>query len=166
MTVGRVQRNCDKFFDVCVQAEREVQYRDTVIQIPPIPFKLPESKIDISLSLKIVGGRANLPKQVKTMGLITTQVEILNDKMHVRSWLNDSTILVKPDPVYIGGATKIITETRKVPVKYIPRIYAYALWIVIIQITLIVVYLILKLKLKLIDVAPGAILTKILFCRK
>ena len=80
MTVGRVQRNCDKFFDVCVQAEREVQYRDTVIQIPPIPFKLPESKIDISLSLKIVGGRVNLPKQVKTMGLITTQVEILNDK--------------------------------------------------------------------------------------
>jgi len=132
MTVKRIERNCETFYKVCVQTDQSVVFRDTIIALPPIQAKLPESKIRESLIL-VSSGKVTLPRQVFKRGLITVSVEVNDNRLLVDASIPDS-ILVKPDPVIIYKAIREETTTNTVPVKYIPRAYKFAFWLVIVQI--------------------------------
>lgn len=146
MTVKRIQRNCDVFAKICaVDVLHEVRYRDTIIYLNPIQARLPVSDIKIVMQLEIEAGEVvDVSKVVKTSGLITAEAWVENGKLHVNSYLNDSTILVKPDPVVIKDAIKTEQLTRTVPVRYIPAAYRFAFWFIITEILILMAYLLLK----------------------
>ena len=143
MTVSRIKRNCDKFAEVCYIPSSTV-IRDTIAYINPINVLLPVSDINITLELKVINNIVNLEKQVFKSGLIITEVSIVNNKLNVKSFLGDSTILVKPDPIIIPGAIKEVEKILKV--KYIPKVYKWALNILILAIIYIVIFTYLNIK--------------------
>lgn len=132
LTVGRIQRNCDKFAQICVtNSETETSYRDTTIVFKPIAARLPESNILIQTDLKVIDGKINLPRQISKHGIITTEVEIIDNQLLVKSYLSDSTILVKPDPLTIHDAIREekSKEYIKLPAeKYIPGFYQFTFY--------------------------------------
>ena len=143
MTVNRIKRNCDKFAEVCYVPSSTV-IRDTIIYINPINVPLPVSNINVNMELKPINNIVNLEKQVFKNGLIITEVSIMNNHLTLKSFLSDSTILVKPDPVIIPGAIKEVEKVLKV--KYIPKAYKWALNICILAIIYIAVSTYLKIK--------------------
>lgn len=145
LTVGRIQRNCDKFAQICVtSSETETRYRDTTIHFPPIAARLPESNILIKTELKITDGKVNLPRQVSQHGLITTEVEIIDNQLLVKSYLSDSTILVKPDPVTIHDAIREEKSKEYIklpPEKYIPGFYKFTMRYFVVSLVVGLLYL-------------------------
>lgn len=134
MTVGRIQRNCDQFVKVCgTETKIETKYRDTLIYLDPIPVRLPVSDVHVSLSLQVIKGKVNLPIHSTIHGLITTEVSVVDNELIVHAYLNDSTILVKPDPVTIKDAIREEDKSTVVPVKYIPGFYQFTFWLVTTQ---------------------------------
>lgn len=142
LTAERIRRNCYKFAQICVTGtETEVTYRDTTIYFKPIAARLPESNISIQTELKVTEGKINLPRQITKHGLITTEVEIIDNRLFVKSYLNDSSILVQPDPVIIRDAIREEKTKQSItlpPERYIPKAYRIAFWIVIAQIFFLV----------------------------
>ena len=133
LTVKRIERNCETFYKVCVQTDQSVVYRDTIVTLPPMPVKLPESTINVDLLIKANAGKLTLPKQQFKRGLITVSVEVKDNRLLVDATIPDS-LTVQPEPVIIYKAIREETTTNTVPVKYIPKAYKYAFWLVIIQI--------------------------------
>lgn len=145
MTVKRIQRNCDAFAKICaVDVQHEIRYRDTIIYLDPIAVRLPESDVNITSILQVKSGMLNLKKITKKQGLITIEVSIVNNELQVNAYLNDSTILAHPDPVRIDDAIKTEQLTRTIPVKYIPKAYKFAFWIVLIEVIILILYFFLK----------------------
>lgn len=107
MTTNRISRNCDKFLKVCgTPVQKWVEYRDTVIKLDPIPVRLPQSNINLNIQLEVKNNQVNLQKQTFTQGLISVNVEVIDNHLQVNAYLNDSSILVKPDPIIIPNAIK------------------------------------------------------------
>lgn len=148
MTVDRIQRNCDKFAQICVtNSSNEIQYRDTIIRLAPLKARLPESNIIISSTLKVVSGRVNMPKVIEKNGLITTEVSIIDNQLFIRSFLNDSTILVKPEPIVIHGTIRDEKTTKYItlaPERYIPGIFKITFWIVVIQVVAVIILILIS----------------------
>lgn len=146
MTTKRIQRHCDEFLQVCgTEVRREIHYRDTIIALPPIPARLPKSDINIVNQLVVRDGAVNMEKITKRDGLISTSVEIIDGRLVVDSWLNDSTILVQPEPVTIPDAIKQESVEIQVPVKYIPKLYKYSFWILLAEILVLIGVLVKKI---------------------
>lgn len=140
MTTGRIARNCDKFLQVCgTPVQTWIEYRDTVVKLDPIPVRLPQSDINVNLQLQVKDNQVNLQKQSFTQGLISVEVEVVNNHLQVKAWLNDSTVLAKPDPVVIP---KAIREEKKKEVVVISEVKWYHKWSVRIVETLILILLI------------------------
>ena len=133
MTVKRIQRNCEAFSKICaVDTWHDIQYRDTIIYLDPIEASLPISDINISMQLVVDNGKViDIKKTIKTQGLITTEVSVKEGKLIVNSFLNDSTILIKPDPVIIHGAIVNETTGQTIRIKFIPKVYKWSFWILI-----------------------------------
>ena len=111
LTVKRIQRNCDKFAAVCLtDIENETIVRDTIVKLAPIRARLPVSDINLKLTLQVVNGDVNMPLTVYKSGIITVEFSVTGNILNIHSFLNDSTILVQPDPIIIREATK---ETNK-----------------------------------------------------
>lgn len=147
MTVGRIQRNCDQFAKICVtETTTEIRYRDTLVYLDPIPVRLPNSDINISQTLTVVDGVVNLPVQIHKTGLITTEVSVVNNELQVNSYLNDSTILFKPDPVLINDGIREERQKNLVPVKYVPGFYRFTFWLFIAQALLIVFWILVSVR--------------------
>lgn len=138
MTTGRIARNCDKFSKVCaLPVQTFVEYRDTVITLDPIPVQLPQSDINVSLSIMQKDGKLSLPRQQFRQGLIQLDVEVKDGQLLVNAALTDSTILVKPDPVVIHDAIKEEQQTKIIREKYTPKTYRFAFWIVLAEIAVL-----------------------------
>ncbi|MGQ7868683.1 hypothetical protein [Sunxiuqinia sp. sy24] len=134
MTAGRIQRNCDKFVQVCgTETKTEIRFRDTLVYLDPIPVRLPVSDIHVSLSLRVIDGKVNLPMQSTIHGLITTDVSIVDNELVVHAYLNDSTILAKPKPVLIKDGIREEEKSTVVPVKHIPGFYKFTFWLFVAQ---------------------------------
>ncbi len=148
MTVNRIKRNCDKFAQICVTSSTtEVHYRDTIIRLAPIQARLPESNIIISSTLRVINGIVDMPKTIEKNGLITTEVSITNNQLFIRSYLNDSTIMVKPEPVVIHDAIRDEKNTNYItlpPERYIPGIFKITFWIVVIELAAVVILFLLS----------------------
>ena len=115
-----------KIPEIVTQTKTEIIYRDTVVELPPIEAKLPPSFVEITTKLKVIDGKINLPKQVKKDGIITTELWIVDGEAHSRSYLNDSTLLVKPGPVVLKEAIreeKTTSTSVLPPEKYVPKFY-------------------------------------------
>lgn len=145
LTTDRIHRNCYKFAQICVTSSTtETTSRDTTIHFPPIAARLPESNILIQTELKIIDGKINLPLQVVKNGLITTEVEIIDNQLHVRSFLNDSTILVQPDPVTIHDAIREEKSKQTItlpPEKHVPGFYKFTLRYFVVSLVVGLLYL-------------------------
>ena len=140
MTTNRIARNCDKFLQVCgTPVQTWIEYRDTVIKLDPIPVRLPQSDINVNLQMQVKNNQVNLQKQTFTQGLISVNVEVIDNHLHVNAWLNDSTVLAKPDPVVISNAIK---EEKTKDVVVISEVKWYHKWSVRIVETLILILLI------------------------
>jgi hypothetical protein len=150
MTVRRIQRNCEEFSKICtVNTWHDIQYRDTIIYLDPIEAKLPISDINISMQLTVKDGRVvNIENVKKTQGLITTDAWIEDGVLTINSFLNDSTILIKPDPVIIHDAIVNEITGQTIKIKFIPKTYKWSFWIVIIEIFIGVLILVKKLFFK------------------
>lgn len=157
MTVKRIQRNCEAFSKVCaVDTWHDVQYRDTIIYLNPIPAKLPVSDINILMQLMVENGKVvNIDKITKTQGLITTEALVKDGMVTINSFLNDSTILIKPDPIIIHDAIKEETTGQTIKVKFIPKAYKWSFWILLSEVIIILVFVIGKF-------SPVSIIKKIL----
>ena len=150
MTVKRIQRNCEAFSKICtVNTWHDIQYRDTIIYLDPIQAKLPVSDINISMQLIVKDGQVvNIESITKTQGLITTEVWIKDGKLTINSSLNDSTILIRPDPVVIHDAIVDETTGQTIKIKFIPKTYRWSFWILITEILIGILILVKKLFLK------------------
>ncbi|WP_372772082.1 hypothetical protein [Mangrovibacterium sp.] len=120
-----------------------VEYRDTVITLEPIPIRLPQSDINISMLLQVENKTVNLPKQTFSKGVIRFDIEVVNNQLVVNASLTDSTILVKPDPVRIKDAIIEKKEQAKIVIreKYIPWPYRWSFRIVLLAIVFGLLYL-------------------------
>lgn len=146
MTVPRIQRNCDKFTQVCATSERIVEYRDTVIyRSDTILVKLPSDTVTIVDTIQIVKGVGFLPPVQRDFGLIVANAFVDNSILNVKAWLRDSTILYPvKDTIIIEKAIREENTTTEVKVKYIPDLYRYAFKLIIAEILILLVYLIFK----------------------
>lgn len=149
MTVQRIQRNCDKFMQVCVQTDTRIVYRDTVIY-RTVEVKLPADTVKIVDTVRVIDNVAYLPEIIRRYGLITTRARVDNSILYVTSYLNDSTIL-KKDTIYLQGAIREVEKWNTVTEKYIPAAYKWAFWTWVILIAVGVVFLFFKFKIPIIN---------------
>lgn len=118
LTVGRINRNCDKFYDVCVTSEREVIYRDTTIyRTDTVYFKLPPDTVTIHDT--IINGY--MPPVYREFGLVWASASVDNYLLSVHAGLIDSTIMQSiSDTIRLTGAIKYETTINTVDVPYLP----------------------------------------------
>lgn len=140
LTVGKIERNCDKFLKVCgTEKERIVEYRDTIIEVEkmvevPVPFYGDSVRIRDSVNVvTVVDKVSGKEKQVaqmdttyKEFGLIAMQVWVNNSGLGADAWLKDSTIWWKyHDWIKVINGIKDSKEKVVVPVKYVPGFYRF-----------------------------------------
>ena len=136
LTVGMIERNCDKFTQVCVtdsQTETIIEYRDTTIYITDtLTVDLPNDTVSIRDTVIINEQGAQYDKVVKTFGVISVSALLHNSFLHVNAWLNDSTILVPyKDSVVLQNSNTTTTHTEYIelpPERYIPKFYRFTFW--------------------------------------
>lgn len=126
LTVGKIERNCDKFMLVCGQrVDVRIQYRDTVVPLEKnLNIQLPVSHIDVSGELKY-DPQKRLDMSIKeTDGIITTELRLKGDDYHLKSYLNDSSIQYKyRDSIKIEKVNVYKDKIVEIPVKYVPLHY-------------------------------------------
>lgn len=142
LTVNRIQRNCDKFAQICITDKHtEIRYRDTVIfRIDtlrvPLPFR---DTVKITDTVRIFNNLAFLPTVHRRFGLIGVDAGVSRSLLTVNAYLTDSTILfAHRDTILIENAIKEQTQTNTVVVekKYIPGFYKFTFWVFILLIVI------------------------------
>ena len=146
------------------QTTTEIQYRDTTVyvEIPlyidtTIFVTIPGFKDSVRIrdSVRIENGLAHIKPIHKNVGLIAVDVSIYNSQLSIDAYLTDSTILFNlkdtlnfQDSVEIFNAISEKVTTNSIilpPVKYIPKFYKFAFWLLIIELSLMVLFIIYKL---------------------
>ena len=156
LTVGRIQRNCDKFAKICTVATvTKTVYRDTTIYLTDtIAVKLPADTVTITKTITVTNNVASMPPVYKSFGLIAVKAGVNNSVLNVTAWLKDSTLLqARRDTVTIKNAIRESgTTTTLEPVikKVIPGFYKFTFWFFIILVTGGLLYAGFKLRRKII----------------
>lgn len=124
LTVGRIQRNCDKFYRIC--AVNTV--RDTTIVVKDtVTIELPKDTVEFTKYLPCIDGIVNMPPKTVVNGIVTAEAWVINNDLQVKAWINQKQItIVESDTVFLPGAVTEHTITLP-PEKYIPNLYKYAL---------------------------------------
>lgn len=169
LTVGMIERNCDKFAQVCVadsEVVHSIVYRDTTVIIhDTISVTLPADTVTICDTVTITKEGAQLKPVQKTNGIITTDAWVTNSILHINSWLNDSTILVPyADSVTVKTKNTTTVNTKYIelpPERFIPKFYKFTFWFFISILVAGVVFILLKLKLFPIDKIFSSVLEKL-----
>lgn len=151
LTVGKIERNCDKFAQICItntETVKEIVYRDTTIYLTDtLEIKLPADTVKISDTIRIVNNQAFLLPVYKEFGLIGVKAWVNFSVLNVRAFLTDSTILHPiRDTILIADAFKQTTTIKTVvmPKKFIPKFYKFCLWFFITAIVILAGWLALK----------------------
>ncbi len=138
LTVGRIERNCDKFAQICVTEKETVTvYRDTTIYLRdtirvPLPFR---DTVKITDTVRIVNNMAWLPPVRKRFGIIEVDASVARSILNVNAYLTDSTILhARSDTILLEKVIKEDAITQTVVVKHVPKFYKVLLWIFIFQV--------------------------------
>lgn len=153
LTVGRIERNCDKFAKVCVsEKETVIEYRDTTIyRRDTIRVPLPvRDTVTISDTVRIENNMAWLPPVHKQIGLIGVDAWVTRSILRVDAFLTDSTILHPLlDTIYLDNAIKEEKTTNTVVVekKHVPKLHKIALAIIVLELLAAVVWLLIKTNL-------------------
>jgi hypothetical protein len=165
LTVSRIEKNCDKFVKICIaNTLTETNYRDTTIYVDVllyidttiyVPIPGYKDSVRIRDSLRIENGLAYLKSLHKQIGIIGVDVSVRKSQLSVDAYLTDSTILYNfqhtfnfQDSVKIYNAIKEKVTTNTVvlpPLKYIPKFYRFAFWLLIIELILLALFVYYKL---------------------
>lgn len=147
LTVGRIQRNCDKFAALCVtEKETVVEYRDTTIFVDkPIEVPVPHFKDSVRIrdSVQIITvfdtatnqeiHYAEMDTTEQTFGLISARAWVTRSKIGMDAWLTDSTFLYNyQDSIKLENGVKDSDTTQTVTVRYIPKFYRFTFWFFIV----------------------------------
>lgn len=138
LTVNRIQRNCDKFAQICVTGTKtEIQYRDTVIfRTDTLRVPLPvRDTVKITDTVRIFNNLAYLPTVHRRFGLIGVDAGVQKSVLSISAYLTDSTILFPHrDTILIEKAIRDQQTTGTVVIreKYIPGFYKFTFWLFII----------------------------------
>lgn len=152
MTVGRIERNCDKFTKVCGTDKVIVtKYRDTTIyRHDTIRVQLPSDTVRISDTVKVVDGIASMPRIKRKFGVITGEAWVTNSRLGMLAYLNDSTFKTTVhDTITIYDAIQHTNQTNTVTVrvKFIPKFVKFLAWIGAIALLFSGVFVVIKFKL-------------------
>ena len=156
LTVGRIERNCDKFAKICSTPQKTViEYRDTTIYLnDTVYFNLPPDTVQILQYVTVIGNNANLQPVKRKKGLIWMEASIKNNWLTVNAGLTDSTILIPHrDTVFLNDALQTTTQTNTITIekKYIPKFYKFTFWFFIVSVSVMVIYLFLTGKINTIS---------------
>jgi len=150
MTVNRIQRNCDKFAQICITEKETVTIvRDTTIfRTDTVLVQLPRDTVRLRDTVRIENGVAWLAPLHREFGLISVDASVKASVLSVDAYLNDSTLLyAEPDTVHLPGAIEIKTVTNTVPVRFVPGFYKFTFWlfwIVVGSIVLVITWWVLR----------------------
>lgn len=150
MTVKRIERNCDKFAQICItEKETVIQYRDTTIyRTDTVVVKLPRDTVKLTDTVQVINNLAYLPSVHKKFGLIGVDAGVRHSVLRVNAYLTDSTLLyAEPDTVHLPGAVQIKEVTNTVPVRFVPGFYKFTFWlfwVVVGSIALVIAWWILR----------------------
>lgn len=133
LTVGRIERNCDKFTKVCVAntVTKTVNRDTTIFRTDTVFVQLPADTVTITDTVHIKSGSAFLPWKHYRKGIISVDAAVQWSVLKISAYLNDSTILVpEKDTIVIPNAIRISDKTQTVTVvkKYIPGFYKFTFW--------------------------------------
>ena len=143
MSINRIERNCDKFTQICgTEKETVIEIRDTTIyQTDTVTVYLPQDTVEITDTVLIKDNLAFLPTIHKEFGLIAVDAGVYRSILNVSAYLNDSTFLYsEPDTIFIPSAIKEYKITEKVPVRYIPGWHRFASIVVITQLVFVALF--------------------------
>lgn len=153
LTVSRIERNCDKFAQICVTEKvTETVYRDTTIFVnKPIEVPVPGYKDSINIRdsvriITVIDSVSQKPKQyaeldtvTKELGLIGVKAWVKYSEIGIDAWLTDSTFLYNyQDSIKLENAIKNTDTTEMVPVRYIPGFYKFTFWFFLFQLVSLV----------------------------
>ena len=146
LTIGRIERNCDKFAKLCVtDRETTTIYRDTTIYqrdtiLVPLPYR---DTVRITDTVRIVNNQAFLKPVHKEFGLIGVDAWVQFSVLGVKAYLTDSTILhVRNDTIFLEKVIKEAAITKTVTVRHVPGFYKFTFWMVIAQVAFLMVFLV------------------------
>ncbi len=145
LTVRKIERNCDKFAQICVTDSKVVvEYRDTIIYKDRIiEVQLPKDTVKIVDTLYIEDNKCFLPYTKKTFGNVWASAKVDNSVLDLKAGYVKNIIQVPiHDTIYIEKAVTNTTTDNTVTVtkKYIPKVYRWAFWILIIELILVTMY--------------------------
>lgn len=138
LTVKRIEKNCDKFAQVCVtETITRIEYRDTTIYKDRIiEVKLPNDTVYISKPVYIQDGKCFMEYTRKTFGNIWASAKVDNSILDLKAgYLNNIIQVPIHDTIYIDNAISNTTTDNTVtlpPVKYIPKFYKFTFWLFIV----------------------------------
>jgi hypothetical protein len=145
LTVGRIEKNCDKFAKVCVTSEKvTVIVKDSIIyRIDTVIVTLPKDTVTLYDTVTVTNGVAQLAPVHKKSGVISVDAWVRNSVLSVYAYLNDSTILVPFRDTIIVPVTTVTTDNTVVlpPEKYIPKFYKFTFMVFIVSLIAAVVYI-------------------------
>lgn len=164
LTVRKIERNCDKFAQICVtEKEKVTVYRDTTIFVNkpievPVPYFKDSVRIRDSIQIVTVFDTATnqethyaeMDTTLESFGLISVKAWVTRSKIGVDAWLTDSTFLYNyQDSVKLENAIKDTDTKKTVPVRYIPGFYKFTFWFFLFQVAALVlvgIYMVRKSK--------------------
>lgn len=146
LTIGQIERNCDKFAKLCAPVTETV-YRDTTFYLrDTVYWQLPTDTVKITDTVRIIDNFCQLQTIYKRIGVINVTAGVASSILKVNAWLSDSTILIPhTDTIFIPNATAITTNTITTPQKYIPGFYQFTFWGFIVVSSLVVLYVLWQL---------------------
>lgn len=145
LTAKRIQRNCDKFAQICVtESVTKIEYRDTTIYIDKIvEVQLPSDTVKIVDTLYVKDNKCFLPYTYKQFGNVWASAKVDNSIMNLKAGYVQEIIQVQVhDTIYIDKAITNTTTDNTVTVveRYIPKVYKWAFWILLTEVILATLY--------------------------
>ena len=145
LTVKKIERNCDKFAKVCISEQvTKIEYRDTTIYKDRIiEVKFPKDTVYITKPIYIRENKCFMDYTRKTFGNIWASAKVDNSILDLKAGYVKNIIQVPiRDTIFIEKAVTNTTTENTVIVekKYIPKIYKWAFWIILIEIGLVLLY--------------------------
>jgi|GEM_PF-2647396 len=144
LTVGKIQRNCDKFAAICVTGTTtQTIYRDTTIYRTdtirvPLPYR---DTVRIVDTVKIINNKAFLRPVHKEFGIIGVDAWVNYSVLGVKAYLTDSTILhARTDTITLEKVIKEQGTTNTVIIKRIPGFYKFTAGWFIAQIIFLILF--------------------------
>lgn len=148
LTVGRIERNCDKFGKICI-TDKVIEYRDTTIYInDTILYPLPKDTVFIKGDVQIIENKAQMKPIYKEFGLIGMDVWVLNSKLGGKAYFLDPSLEIPiRDTITIEKIKIKESNTIQLPPeKYIPKFYKFTFWFSIFIFAIIGVFIFLKFR--------------------